>query len=834
MDLDAPVRDFLGRLGAGAPVGLAALDRDLRFLAVNEHLAEMNGATVERHLGRTLAEVVPVVAPEVAPHVDEVFATGEPQLGIEFRRPHPVTGVMRWAEASYFPIVDDGNIIAVGCAVLDTTDRINALRRLLLLQEAASAIASAPEPLTAVRQVAERALAAVGAQGAAAAVVADDGEALEVVAAVGRLGETMLENYPRMPISAAAPATAAFAAREVVWVPTLAEWRQKYPDGMRIVEHGAQAALVVPLEHARSNRCFGVLGLLWDHEPDLTPGDLALVATFGKQATEGLERTVLLDSERRARERFELLAQLGDRLDAEIGVEPRVAAFLDVVVPQFADFALVDIQSGPQHPEPALYARHVDPAKEPLLRRFRQMRRGAATPTSLTGVITTGRPKLLTSTVLPDPSGADPEAVEIAATLASESTALFPLGARGGVFGGVAFGRESGRPPFSETDFTFAAEISRRLATTLENARLYERERHIAETLQHSLLPDHVPDVPGLRCWPRYLPGTDLAVGGDFWDVLPLPGGRVLLAVGDVAGRGDRAAITMGRLRTVLRAAARQERSPATLAAALNRFMLEDEQEMATCVCAVLDTADQTLRIASAGHLPILRVDGGGTAELVGGATGLPLGVRAFATYDEDIVRVAPGDTLVLFTDGLVERRDAAIDDRLDQLVRVATQAVRDDGDAWCDRVVDEMIGAERGDDVAVLGIRLASGPQTFFTRVPAELGRLRELRDHVRAWLAANGVDHESVEALCLALGEATANVAMHAYGPAGGELRVRGDIEGDVVHLHIEDDGHWRAPLDDLGRGMRIIEQLADEVRVHAGMGGTTVELVRKFTPR
>jgi anti-sigma regulatory factor (Ser/Thr protein kinase) len=216
---------------------------------------------------------------------------------------------------------------------------------------------------------------------------------------------------------------------------------------------------------------------------------------------------------------------------------------------------------------------------------------------------------------------------------------------------------------------------------------------------------------------------------------------------------------------------------------------------------------------------------------LIGGATGLPLGVRAFSTYEEDVFEVVPGDTLVLFTDGLVERRDVGIDERLDQLLDVAVDAIATGGETWCDRVVDAMIGARRSDDVAVLGVRLASGPQTFFTRVPAELGRLRALRDRLRAWLAANRVDHDSVEALCLAVGEATANVAIHAYGPGGGELRVSGTIDDGVVHVRIEDDGHWRPPPDDLGRGMRIIEQLSDEARIERRAEGTTVELVRRM---
>jgi GAF domain-containing protein/anti-sigma regulatory factor (Ser/Thr protein kinase) len=833
VDLQARVR-FLGRLGNAAPIGLVAIDRDLRVLAANDVMARVSALPVDAQVGRTLREVMPSAADQIESAAREVFETGEPVSGIELQDRDPLTGSLRWAEASCFPVVDDDTVIAVGCAVLDTTDRITALRRLLLLQDAVNAVAAAPEPLTAIQEVTERARSALGAQGAAAGIASDDGRRLEVVAVAGRLGDLLRTQYPRVALDAHTPASVAFHERRVVWVPTRDEWSREYPDGSHLVQHGASAVLTVPLEGARTNRCLGVLAMLWEHEPELSSSEIALVATFAQQATEALDRIMLLDAERHAREQFEMLARLGDRVDAQIGLDARVRAFFELIIPEFADIALVELQGDPESDEPPMvYVRHVDPEHEGLVRRFRELRRSSTTPLTLTGVIASGKPQFLGAQLVADTEPVDEETIAVAEALGIGSSALLPLVARGHVFGGVAVGRRRGRAPFSDADFALATELVRRLAVALENARLYERERQIAATLQHSLLPERVPDIPGIRCWARYLPGTDLAVGGDFWDVIPLSAGRVLLVVGDVAGRGERAAITMGRLRTVLRASARQERSPSALAGVLNRFLVEDEHEMATCVCGILDPAEHTLRIASAGHLPILKVDAHGDAALVGGATGLPLGVRAYSSYTDDVIDVTPGDSLVLFTDGLVERRETSIDARFAQLVDVAAAAVRSGSETWCDRIVDEMIGARRSDDVAVLGVRLASGPQTFSTRVPAELARLRDLRDRFRAWLAANRVDHESVEALCLAVGEATANAAMHAYGPQGGDVRVRGSIDAEVVRVRVEDDGHWRPSPDQLGRGLRIIEQLAHEMHIDRRSDGTTVEIVRRLAP-
>jgi serine/threonine-protein kinase RsbW len=831
VDLEARVQDYLGRLGDAAPVGLAAIGPDLRFLAVNERLAAFSAISVETHLGRSVHEVFPRLAPEIEPIIEKVFDTRDAVSSVELHNRDPATGSTRWVEASFFPIIDNGDVIAVGCSMLDTTERINALRRLLLLQDAVNAVVASPEPLTALQEVAERALSALGAQGTAVGIASDDEEYLEVVAVAGPLGEVVRDKYPRIPLDAHAPATLAYHHRRVYWVPTREEWLSAYPDGAHLVADDARAALSAPLDVGRMGRCLGVLGMLWDHEPDLSSGDLALVATFAQQATEALERVTLLDAERHAREQFEFLAKLGDRVDAQIGLEDRVRAFFDLIVPAFADLALVELRADAETEDSSLYVRHVDADKESVVRRFRELRRTAMTRPSLSRVITSGEAQLLSSPLEADADNMDAETLAVANELQVGSSALLPLIARGHVFGGVGIGRLHGRTPFTDADFALATELVRRLAVALENARLYERERQIAETLQHSLLPDHVPDVPGIRCWARYLPGTDLVVGGDFWDVIPLSAGRVLLVVGDVAGRGERAAITMGRLRTVLRASVRQERTPSTLAAALNRFLVEDEHEMATCVFGILDPADHTLRVASAGHLPILRIDKEGAASLVAGATGLPLGVRAYASYGEEVVEIAPGDRLVLFTDGLVERRNASIDDRLEQLADVSAAAVMSGSADWCDRIVDEMIGARRSDDAALLGVQLAAGPQTFSARVPAELARLRELRDRLRAWLAANRVDHDSVEALCLAVGEATANAAMHAYGPGGGDVRLHGSIDDGIVTVRVEDDGHWRQSPDDLGRGLRIIEQLSNDVRIDRHTDGTSIEIVRRI---
>jgi PAS domain S-box-containing protein len=817
-----PVQRFFGLLGEHAPIGLAAFDRDLKLLAINDWLARASGRPADDIVGRSLDEIDPDASDVVASVIAQVFATEMAVTEIELVGRGRARNTPS-SESSWFPIWDDGIVIAVGCVVAETTERKRVQQRIGTLQAALNAVSNASDPRAAVRHIVEHALHAVGAQGAAVGFATPDEEFLDVAEVAGPLGQTLLEHYPRLPTTAHAPACVAYRERRTVWVPTRAEWERDYPEGSNLVQDGGRAALAVPLQ-TPAGRARGVLGLLWDHEPALTDDDLALVAAFAQQATGVFYRIVLLDRERRSRERFELLAALGARLDEAPGVAARVEAFCDVVVPAFADFAFVELEDGDRM---QLHVRHREPRFERALRRLRDMRRSlpAGHRSSLSSVIATGRAQLM-GRPREAPGFTEAEA-ELVDELDITSVVLVPIMSRNAIAGGAGLGTCRDRTPFGDDDITFATELGRRLAIALDTARVYERERRIAETLQHSLLPERVPVVPGLRCWARYIPGTDLDVGGDFWDVIPMGGGRTLLAVGDVAGRGERAAITMGRLRTVLRATATRESSPAALLRALNRFLFDEDEDMATCICAVLNSPQRSITVASAGHPPVLRVSGAGEAFWIETPPGVPLGVRTNAAYEEQTVPVEPADTLVAFTDGLVEQRGVRLDDRLDELAAVTCE-VMGHGDAWCDAILDRMLDGTRGDDVALLGVRLDAAFDRLSIRVPAEPQRLRAVRDELRAWLAANEVDLVAAERLTLALGESVANVTMHAYGPGGGELRVHGIVEEDAVRVRVEDDGCWRPSRGDVGYGLRVMRALVDDARVETSDAGTCVELV------
>ncbi len=243
----------------------------------------------------------------------------------------------------------------------------------------------------------------------------------------------------------------------------------------------------------------------------------------------------------------------------------------------------------------------------------------------------------------------------------------------------------------------------------LHGALVREAEqRSAAEVLQRSLLPTHLPDVPGVQLAARSVPGSsDQQVGGDWYDVLSLPTGEVCLVVGDVVGHDLPAAAMMGQVRNALRAYALEDPDPTTILGRVNRAAcLLDAPDLTTCVCVVLDPVTMTVEWASAGHLPPLVLSAARGGRLLRGEPGPPLGVEPATVYHRHIARLEAGDTLLLYTDGLVERRGVTIDVGLAALQNLTIEATGPED--VCDRVLQELAydSTER-DDVTCLVLHL-------------------------------------------------------------------------------------------------------------------------------
>jgi anti-sigma regulatory factor (Ser/Thr protein kinase) len=331
-----------------------------------------------------------------------------------------------------------------------------------------------------------------------------------------------------------------------------------------------------------------------------------------------------------------------------------------------------------------------------------------------------------------------------------------------------------------------------------------------------------------------YQPGsTALEVGGDWYDVFPLPDGRVGLVIGDVVGRGLRAAAAMGQLRNAVRAYALEDWAPAAVLERLNvltRFT--DQGDMATLIYATFDPHTTELRFASAGHPPPLIVSPDGATRFLEGGRSVPTGVVGDTAYEEATTTLAPGATLVLYTDGLVERRGSTLDAGLATLAQAASEVAADNVAALRDHVLARQPPAPE-DDVAVLTFRpLARTGPAFEADVAADPNELAGLRHRLRHWLEETGASEAEVHDVLVACGEACANVVEHAYGPADASFAVCARLEDDTIVVEVRDSGRWRAPRGtQRGHGTGLMRALMDDVAISPSDEGTEVRLRRRL---
>ncbi|MFF7232509.1 SpoIIE family protein phosphatase [Streptomyces sioyaensis] len=418
-----------------------------------------------------------------------------------------------------------------------------------------------------------------------------------------------------------------------------------------------------------------------------------------------------------ARQRLALIADASVLIGTTLDLEQTARELADLVVPDLADVAAVDILDTTLHHSPGPGASTAGPSV------FRALAVAAAYDTEavdaadpvgeparyeadrlVTRCVTTGTP-VLVHHVTPDelPQIARDEESATRLTRAGlHSYMAVPLIARGTVLGALDLKRLRNPLPFDDDDLVLAGELANRAAVSIDNARWYQRERTTALTLQRTLLPQRPESQPGLEIASRYQPaGAASEVGGDWYDVIPLAGDKTALVVGDVMGSGINAAATMGQLRNTTRALADLGLDPAQVLQHVDRSSTGLEQSIATCVYAVHDPHRSECRIATAGHLPPVLVRPGRAPELLDLPTGAPLGVGD-VTFHATTVALAPGDQLVLYTDGLVETRDQDIDTRLQVLLGLL-DTPRLSLEETCDHLLRTLRHPDDYDDVALL-----------------------------------------------------------------------------------------------------------------------------------
>ena len=410
-----------------------------------------------------------------------------------------------------------------------------------------------------------------------------------------------------------------------------------------------------------------------------------------------------------------------------------------------------------------------------------------------------------------------------------------PLLVEGAILGVLHVGTVTPRE-FTNSDAALLQLAAAQAAPAIDRARLFDaldREHRSAVALQRSLLPDLLPNLAGIDAAARYLPARD-EVGGDWYDVIDLPGGLVGLAIGDVAGHGLRAAALMGQLRTGLRAYALEGHPPGETLKRLDRMLQTiSGRGMATAAYAVVDPVTGTLHYANAGHPPPVLVRGGEEAILLDVSSAPPLGALPFASYHEVEATLEPGDTVLLYTDGLVERRREPLTDGLERLR--ALTAVRATADQLCQHVTEELVPAGGGeDDIAVVALRIMPVEAVVRVRFAADPQVLSQMRRMLGRWLQAHGAQPSEVADITLACGEACANAIEHAYGPGAAYFELEADHQEGLVTVRVRDTGRWRTPRGGhRGRGLKMIAAAVDELDLHTTEAGTELVMRHRLGP-
>ena len=441
-----------------------------------------------------------------------------------------------------------------------------------------------------------------------------------------------------------------------------------------------------------------------------------------------------------------------------------------------------------------------------------------------------------------------PLAYETAATLRSDTDIGDKVGSRArSLYGAIL--SDGGRKSVGAVAIAFAADRALdehqrafvqahadQVAQALARIRRHEDEHNAAIRLQRSLLPERLPDTAGVEFGAHYQAGSrNTQVGGDWYDVVRRPDGILQMTVGDVAGRGIPAAVLMGQLRNAFRAYAQDVKSPAEILRRLSRHV--GENQMATAICVMFDPYARELIYASAGHPPPLLLDPDTrTVTRLDGAGTPPLGWPSIKAPSEEVVLLPARATLVLYTDGLIERRGTHLEPGIEQLSTAVAAHTLDDVEQAAVGIVAEIVEPGADDDAALLLVQMSEVPAELEIEIPAQPDALHVLRRRVRAWLLLRGLDQQQREDAVLSMSEACNNAIEHAYNSLVGTVRIHVGHQADMLHIVVDDEGTWREAesREERGRGLLIMKSLMDEADVIHKPRGTRITLRQRLSPR
>ncbi|MGW6740409.1 SpoIIE family protein phosphatase [Streptomyces sp. NPDC055025] len=604
------------------------------------------------------------------------------------------------------------------------------------------------------------------------------------------------------------------------------------PEGRAVTELGLDPVMTGMLASGRvaSDEVLatGERLLVVNNRPtDRNGGPPGCVATL----RDSTELRVLTGRAEVAQKQLKLLYDASTEIGTTLDVTRTAEELARVAVPRFADFATVDLAEAVlRGEEPAGLTSFSEVHRtavvgirddHPFYELGREIEFRSSTPQAWT--LESGR-----GTVVPDLRldtgwrAQDPEATGRVLGYGVHSLVTAPLRARGVLLGMVNFWRAEKPEPFEDEDVSLAEELANHAAVCIDNARRYTREHTMAETLQRSLLPQVLPDQNALDVAYRYLP-AEAGVGGDWFDVIPLPGARVALVVGDVVGHGLLAAATMGRLRTAVHNFSSLDLPPDEILSLLDDLVTRIDHDEgiagggamitgATCLYAIYDPVTRLCSMARAGHPPPALVHTDGSVEFLDLPASTPLGLGGLP-FETCELRLPEASHLVLYTDGLIEDRNREIDAGLD-LLREALSYPDRDPEETCSAVLEALLPDRPSDDIALIvaRTRVLHPDRIAEWEVPAHPSEV----SHVRADVVRQLVDWDLGEMAYtteLILSELITNAIRYALGP----IRVRllrdrtlicevSDFSSTSPHLR------YAAATDEGGRGLFLVAQFTE----------------------
>jgi PAS domain S-box-containing protein len=830
-----------------APVGFGFYDTDFRYVRVNAALAEITGLPVDEHPGRRVADVNPDVWRSVGDLFRHVLETGEPILDREVSAQTPAAPSMtrHWLASIYPVSSSDGTVLGLGSVVVDITERKRAELAERLLARASELFSSTLDLDTVIEGVVRLAipdfadschlyLVEPGGDGRRVAMADVDADLEPVLVEAAARFPTQLEGD----LPTATALRTGHTQRVEHVTDTMRSRAAQSPEHLELLRrHGACSVMTTPV--AVGDRRHGVLVLMYtgSSRRHYQSGDEALAEELANRLALVIERARLFEEAERARARVDLLATVSELLTVELSSRARLAALSRIVLPAFADLCAVHLAEPDGRLRVASFA-----AAEPDL----QALIDSITPRDPVDpdprfpwarAVASGEPVLLSNIAegrLDELTLGDDRRRTFAHAMGVRSVLSVPLPGPDAPIGAVSFGYGRSGRRYRPDDIPLARELARRAAPAVEHALAFEHERATAETLQRSLLPERLPDLPELALAARYVPGSEeLAIGGDWYDVLALPGGRVVFAIGDVVGHGVRAAAMMGKIRQALSFCARDGLSPGAILARLNtHFSGLEDSDMATLLIVSYNPYDGTIRYASAGHPPALLHTPREPVAYLPGGRGAPLCASDHVTYPETEATLPADSLLLLYTDGLIERRGESLDEGFKRLADAVAA-----GPAEVHQLADDLLGqllgkAPPADDVALLAVRTQPATEALELHVAAQPRDLLSLRSRLRAWLMARGASAVDASEITLAVNEAATNAVEHAYGLDDADFSVQARRDGQIVTVVVRDSGRWREPAGGLrGRGVELMRGLMEDVEVESGPDGTTVVMRRRL---